>query len=151
MAMHRSNRASVVVGLGLSTFAFLAGCGSADWVSVATGTVAFSDGAPVSWGMVELVPEEGGSVARGEIKIDGSFSLATGRRQGLQTGRYRAVIVQTIAPEMMLRKHHHPLPRVDRRFTSPETTPLVVLVSKGQPAFETPLVVERLPSSSSSR
>jgi hypothetical protein len=135
------------VRLALLAFIMLAGCGWVPWVSTANGTVTFSDGAAVSWGVIEFVPEPAdptGAVARGEIKADGSFSLATGKRTGLVAGTYRVVIVQTISPVMTAAKHRHTLPRVDSRYSSAESTPLVVEVSNTQPPFETPLSVERM-------
>jgi hypothetical protein len=131
--------------LAILVVLLLGGCGGVPWVSPANGTVTFSDGAAVSWGVIEFVPkQEAAVVARGEIKTDGSFSLATGKRNGLAAGTYRVVIVQSISPVMTMGRHRHKLPRVDSRYGSADSTPLVVEVSNTQPPFKTPFIVERL-------
>lgn len=75
----------------------LGGCGSADPPTWAvSGQVNFSDGSPVSFGVIEFAPIAGGPVARGQIDPAGHFVLATGARTGAVAGRHRIAIIQVV-------------------------------------------------------
>ena len=61
----------LLVGLLL----LLAGCDGGPQLHPAGGTVTFADGRPVTAGVVEFAPVDGGPAARGQIQQDGKFTL----------------------------------------------------------------------------
>jgi hypothetical protein len=65
----------------------------------AGGRVLFSDGRPVTSGMIEFVPVDSGPAARGRIEPDGHFVLQTGDRPGASAGNYRIVVIQMVVAE----------------------------------------------------
>lgn len=71
------------------------GCGGNPPTYPVKGKVVFTDGAPVTWGRVECLSQEGDRTAAGEIKPDGGFELSTfGDRDGAVAGRHRLIVVQ---------------------------------------------------------
>lgn len=81
--------------LALSLMAF-AGCGGS-FDSTAHGLVTL-DGKSVSRGMVSFYPSAGGPAVYGQIESDGSYSVHTGREEGLPSGEYAVSIVAHEAP-----------------------------------------------------
>jgi hypothetical protein len=77
-----------IVGIGL---AMLCGCGGVYDSSVA-GMVTL-DSSPVPRGTVTFKPTSTGPSAYGQIQSDGSYSLRTGREEGLPPGEYLVTVV----------------------------------------------------------
>jgi hypothetical protein len=85
----RTTRAAL---LALSALVVM-GCGGRTWP--VSGKVVFPDGSPVTSGVIEFAPAEGGGpAARGAIGPDGTFDLITGKERGAAAGRYRVAVVQ---------------------------------------------------------
>jgi hypothetical protein len=86
-----------------------AGCGSGPAMSPVSGRVVYPDGTPLNSGVVEFAPEDGGPVARGTIRPDGTFTLRTGERDGAAAGTHKVAVVQTVvvdgSPAAALHKH----------------------------------------------
>ena len=76
----------------------LSGCGGAFDAS-ARGVVTL-DGQPVPRGMVTFYPVAGGPAVYGPIGSDGSYSLRTGREDGLPAGDYQASVSANEAPNV---------------------------------------------------
>jgi hypothetical protein len=111
----------------------LAGCQHGEYPTYrAGGTVAFSDGAPVTSGSVEFrsVNTPRPVVAKGEIQPDGTFALSTFfPDDGAVEGKHQAVVV----PRVPGSPPPTPPPRskvIDPRFLRYETTPLRFTVGR---------------------
>jgi hypothetical protein len=118
-----------------------AGCGS-DRVATfpVTGTIAFEDGKPVPYGMVEFRNEQSGMSARANLDSTGRFTLGTYLvDDGAPEGKYRIVVIQHFTappPDVRVRmqdEHAAHDPNADVR-VAPEvsemsTTPLRAEVS----------------------
>lgn len=91
------SRVRRAVGSAIAAGAMLhPGCTPADVpVFPVTGTVMFDNGKPVSTGVIEFEPVNGGPSARGKIGRDGRFELSTGDRPGAVAGVHRVAVVQT--------------------------------------------------------
>ena len=64
------------------------GCSGADRLWPASGRVALTDGSPLAGGVIECRPADAaGPSARGEIDVDGGFTLHTAGRSGARPGR----------------------------------------------------------------
>jgi len=87
--------------------AVVIGCRRAPVLVPVEGRVIFDDGAPVTWGIVEFVPEAGGPPARSRIARDGRFALVTGGRQGAVPGEHRVGIIQVVIAEQPPVDHRH--------------------------------------------
>ena len=94
------------------------GCRRAPVLVPVEGRVMFDDGAPVTWGIVEFVPEAGGPPARSRIGRDGRFALVTGGRQGAVPGEHRVGIIQVVIAEQSPLDHRHAGPLVAPEFRS---------------------------------
>lgn len=110
-----------------------AGCGpGGPDVYPAGGVVTFRGGRPVTAGVVEFSPDDGGPAARGKIAADGRFTLATGDRPGAVAGKHRvAVVPMTIADG--LPNHAHKAVRVHAKHSRLQTSGLTAAVEPGGP------------------
>jgi hypothetical protein len=87
-----------------------AGCGSDRAATFpVTGTVAFDDGQPVPYGIVEFRNEQSGLSARASLDNSGRFELGTyAADDGAPAGKYRIIVVQHFAvppPDARVRIH----------------------------------------------
>ena len=73
------------------------GCGSV-YDSQVSGVVIL-DGIPLERGIVAFYPKQKGPVAHGIIQADGSYTVFTGREEGMPSGDYDVTIVSTEAAE----------------------------------------------------
>jgi hypothetical protein len=71
----------------------LVGCGSADWGS-AGGTVTL-DGEPLQAGDITFQSVGKGPTATGKV-IDGSFTVSTGQKAGVEVGKYAVTVSNTV-------------------------------------------------------
>jgi hypothetical protein len=85
-----------------------AGCGGGYDATVA-GAVSL-DGNPLHRGTVSFAPQSAGSAAFGVIKGDGTYSLKTGRGEGLPPGAYVATVAADEAPAVSQSKDGGPPP-----------------------------------------
>lgn len=72
------------------------GCGSS-YDSTISGKV-MMNGSPLSKGTVSFHPVAGGPVATGAIQSDGTFTIQTATKEGLQPGEYKVTVVATDPP-----------------------------------------------------
>ena len=91
-ACHRN----VVALSGLLMLLSVVGCGG-PYDATASGTVKFN-GAPVTRGTVSFTPQGTGAPAYGQIGSDGTFTLRTGREEGLNSGSYAVTVAANEAP-----------------------------------------------------
>ncbi len=111
-----------------------AGCGEVQPKTYpVSGTVAFSDGSIVRTGMVELESADHNVTSSGRIQQDGSFVLGTfATSDGAVAGPHRAIVVQMIVNEGLVRHSvDHGAP-VDALYGSYNTSPLKVQISPDQ-------------------
>jgi hypothetical protein len=124
-------RAFLAAFVGLTAM----GCGgSAPPVVPVTGKVQFADGSPVTHGIIEFAPKDGGEAARSAIAADGSFDLKTAARRGAAAGRYRIAVIQVASAEdVNPRQHqaHAKQQRVPAKYRSPETSGLEQAIEAG--------------------
>lgn len=80
----------------LSSLFILAGCGST-YDSTISGKVVMN-GSPLPKGTVSFHPVAGGPVATGAIQSDGTFTIQTATKEGLQPGEYKVTVVATDPP-----------------------------------------------------
>ncbi len=102
-----------------------------------TGKVVFTDGSPVTSGVIEFSPKEEGKTARGKIGSDGRFNLETAESEGALPGDYRISVVQMIVAERHPDHLHH-LQRVRRvapKFFKASTSGLDRTVKAGDNHF----------------
>ncbi|HVK08954.1 MAG TPA: hypothetical protein VM597_09285 [Gemmataceae bacterium] len=110
------------------------GCGSpGPDLHVVTGRVVFGDGRPVSAGVIEFAPPDGGPTARGRIGTDGRFTLMTGDRPGAVAGPHRIAVVQAVIAEGAAGHagRHHAASVVHPRFAAFATSGLAREVAGG--------------------
>ena len=123
--------------------ALVVGCGSGN-VGL-RGTVTFADdGSPVTSGTVGF--RKDGRIARGDIQPDGTYVVGFERiADGLPPGRYEVfvtgterVTVTTLGQDSEGRpiEHYDYEQLIDRRYESPETSPLVVDVDASTKVFD---------------
>jgi hypothetical protein len=120
-------------------FAMLAlmavGCGGASPPTFpVTGKVLFADGSPVTHGIIEFAPRDGGEAARSTIAADGSFDLKTGTRRGAAPGAYRIAVIQVASAEDVAPRQHQAHAkqlRVPAQYRSPETSGLERTIEAG--------------------
>lgn len=79
-----------------SSAMIISGCGGA-YDATARGVVTL-DGRAVPRGMVSYHPVSGGPAVYGAIATDGSYSMRTGREDGLPPGEYQVSITANEAP-----------------------------------------------------
>jgi hypothetical protein len=84
------------LAVGAIWFVTVAGCGGA-YDSTAHGIVTL-DGKAVPRGTVSFQPVSGGPAAYAMIGDDGSYSIRTGREQGLPSGDYQVSVTANEAP-----------------------------------------------------
>jgi hypothetical protein len=141
----RSCRASAIV------LAILVGCDRSQPPSYpVSGSVRFSDGQPVRFGIVEFDSREPGPSPRAKLDDHGRFSLGTfAARDGAPAGEYRVIIVQHFdAPPTVPGSRGHSEPtahqssthsdaRVASEYADYATSPLRATVkSDGENKFE---------------
>lgn len=63
-----------------------------------SGKVAFADGKPVRFGMIQFIPQEKGPSARAKLDMNGNFVLGTySESDGAIAGRHDVIIVQHLS------------------------------------------------------
>jgi len=90
VCQHSSWIAAALLAIGI------AGCGGT-YDSSVSGTVTL-DGNPVPRGTVAFIPVASGPPAFGGIESDGSYSVRTGREDGLPTGEYQVTVIANEPP-----------------------------------------------------
>lgn len=90
-----------------------------------TGKILYG-GIPLSNGFVVCFPSSGGESALSALDDEGGFDLATNGVPGAAVGTHR-LTVQAYTREMP------PQPRIPAKYTSEKSTPLRILVKKGEP------------------
>jgi hypothetical protein len=110
----------------------IVGCGGR-YDSTVTGVVSV-DGKPLNVGLVTFDPLDSGSSAYGNISTDGTYTLYTGREQGLTSGEY-GVSVTAYEPSAAPGPKGGPPPMgkalVAERYRSPSTSGLKLTVKPG--------------------
>jgi len=115
------------------TLATLFGCEFSPVTYPVSGKVVFVDDRPVTSGVIEFEPVDGGPPARGKIESDGRFSLTTGTRSGAVAGKHRIAIVQVGASGPVIPGHKHKGITVDKRYARFESSGLTQTVKTGEP------------------
>ncbi|MBA3480410.1 MAG: hypothetical protein H0T51_01215 [Pirellulales bacterium] len=103
------------------------------------------DGKPATEGGVSYRDAASGMIQpAGKIQPDGTYSLTHDRREGAPPGKYRVIVFVTESPKTDPGGNAG-LPRVvvNKRFTDPATTPLLVEVKEGASAGQYDLAVTR--------
>lgn len=127
--MSRFSCAAAVIGCGL--LLPVAACQRSERLEPVVGTVVFSDGQPVSGGVVEFDPlETGGRPARGAIGPAGAFTLTSGAKTGARAGRYRVAVVHVLVDSGSGHGHGHR--RVHQKFGRFATSGIVTEVTTGR-------------------
>jgi hypothetical protein len=110
-----------------------AGCSPGPALSPVTGRVVYADGAPLNSGVVEFAPEDGGPVARGMIRPDGTFRLGTRNRDGAMPGRHKVAVVQTVVVDgsAAAARHKHKGRRLHDRYRRFDTSGIERTVEPG--------------------
>lgn len=86
----------------------LGGCGGA-YNSSVSGVVTL-DGAAVPRGTVTYHPTAGGPAAYAPIRADGSYTIFTGREEGLPSGEYQVTVAANEASAQLVSKDGGPMP-----------------------------------------
>lgn len=122
----------------------IVGCGEARVpMYPVSGKVVFSDGSPVRTGTVELESIDQQTTASGTIQNDGTFVLGTYESSdGAAAGQHRAIVVQMIINDGMIKHVKDHGDPVEPMFGSYDSSPLTVVVeAKEQNQIE--IVVEK--------
>lgn len=107
------------------------------------GKIAFANGEPVKLGTIEFRESKTGTIARGKIASDGSFTVTTFRQgDGALEGTHQVIVQQLIIAEDMSLKDHDHGGRVSRKYADYSTTDLQVDIKP----YESNLVVITLKS-----
>jgi hypothetical protein len=90
----------------LAALVAVPGCGPSEPKTYpAFGKVVFRDGRPVTTGVIEFSPADGGPSARARIGADGRFVLTTGDRPGAVAGRHRIGVLSMIITDGVPTSH----------------------------------------------
>jgi hypothetical protein len=141
---HRRTR--LLNGPVFALCAVLAGCGHSDSLPVldvyqVKGTVLLADGQPLSGGWISFVPKGDLSVTPGgEIRPDGTFSIATGGSgDGAPPGEYK---VRVEAPQLLqASKRSRGKPLIPSKYNDEDSSGLVITV-RAEPNQLTPIVLK---------
>jgi hypothetical protein len=108
--MSSLSKQSAAVRFSLISLALglLVGCGGTYDASV-SGTATFNS-APLTAGTVKFNPEQAGPSGYGLIQSDGSYSIMTGREEGLPSGSYVVTVVANEPPIPSKNPAHPPTP-----------------------------------------
>jgi len=120
------------------------GCGKKGPITYpVTGKVGYSDGSPVTDGMIEFEALEGdfkGRNAHGVISEDGSFFLTTDKRgDGAVAGRHRAIVRGPISDADIFEGEVPPKPTIDSRFAGYKTSGLEFVIKEEENVLEIPV------------
>lgn len=126
--MHRVRFTSPIY-VGLVLLAGLSGCGQK--FAPVTGTVKYTDGKPLTGGMIVFYPANGSEAlpADGQIKPDGTFTLRTKKPgDGVMPGEYTVGISGPPIEGDFVEEGTTPPPAVDPKFTDPQKSGLKATV-----------------------
>ena len=112
----------------------LAGCGG-DW-GTCSGTVTL-DGQPLKEAAITFEPEAHGPTAYGQVR-DGAFSMSTGQKDGLPTGKYKVSVSASTIPKEGTKEMAKLL--TPAKYAKPETSGLTADVKGGSNSFGFELV-----------
>lgn len=102
-----------------------AGCGpGGPALHSAAGKVVFRDGRPVTAGMVEFAPADGGPAARAKVGPDGRFTLTTGDRPGAVAGSHRVMVLSMAVSDGAVHGHRTKMTTVHPKYARFETSGL---------------------------
>lgn len=129
--------------LGITAVALLmtafAGCGGA-YDSTVSGTVTL-DGNPVPRGTVAYHPANGGPAAYALIEDDGTYTVRTGRENGLPSGQYQVTVISN-EPSVETKDGRPPSPGkpiTPAWYKTKETSGLSFNVESGSNTLDLPL------------
>lgn len=118
----------------LGLFVVALGCSDRLATYPVKGKVQFATGGPVHVGTVELKSREHGIHARGEIQMDGTFTLTTYMPgDGAVQGVHDCVVVQMVMTEGLEGHKPSTIGVVDRRFSSYSSSGLSLEVFEDKP------------------
>ena len=107
----------------------VAGCGGGS--ATCSGTVTL-DGVPLKEGIITFDPYTHGPDAYGQVK-DGAFTISTGQKEGLDSGRYRVSISASTIPQMGTKEQAKLL--TPKKYASFDTSGLEADVKPGSNTF----------------
>ena len=126
-------RVLTIAALALLLLGFNEGCGGT-YDATASGVVTL-DGQAVPRGTVTYHLATGGAPAYSPIQTDGSYSVRTGREEGLPAGEYQVTITANEAPAQLVSKNGGPMPAgkaiTPAWYRSKETSGLTFTVESG--------------------
>lgn len=103
----RFRQLGLLIGLH-GSLAFLGGCGGV-YDSTVSGAVTL-DGSPVPRGTVAYHPTAGGPAAYGPVQDNGSYTVRTGREEGLPAGDYQVTVTANESQTQIESKDGRPMP-----------------------------------------
>ena len=130
----------VAVALALAA---MAGCGGSYDASVSG--IALLNNSPLPRGTVKFTPEQAGPSGYGLINEDGTYSIMTGREEGLPSGPY---VVTVVANEPSVANKNPSLPPAPGKpitpawYRDPATSPLKYNVESGSNEFSLELTTQ---------
>lgn len=111
----------------------ISGCGAGEpAVYPVTGVVQFRGGKPLTAGLLEFAPLDGGPAARGKLNPDGTFTVSTGDRPGAVAGKHRIVVLPMAMADGAPLNHRHKAVVAHPRHARFETSGLTATVEAGK-------------------
>jgi hypothetical protein len=96
-----------------------------------SGQVRFRGGKPLTAGLIEFAPTDGGPAARGRLNPDGTFTLRTGDRPGAVAGKHQVVVLPMAVVDGAPAGHKHKAAVVHPKHARFETSGLTATVVAG--------------------
>lgn len=110
------------------------GCGG-DGLAPVTGVVLFTDGTPLTTGVIEFAPNDGGPTAKSSLDEEGRFTLHTGDRPGAVPATHLIAVMMLLPPDTAAAatKHSHPIRTPHARYRRFDTSGLERTVVADEP------------------
>jgi hypothetical protein len=121
------------------------GCGGRESLHCVRGHVRFSDGSPVSAGMVECYSVSGAISRQALLDKDGAFQIGSPNgRDGLVAGTHQVLIRPSGDVALLTPQHVQHLPKVHPKYLRFETSGLQITIPVSQSTVEVELVVDEV-------
>ncbi len=121
------------------------GCGGRESLHCVRGHVRFSDGSPVTAGVVECYSVSGAISRQALLDQDGAFQIGSPNgRDGLVSGTHQVLIRPSGDVALLTPEHVRHLRKVHPMYLRFETSGLEIIIPESEPTIKVELVVDEV-------